>query len=68
MDLLTERRLRDMLTLRRLGETTLLLDSDKIPELMNFHRCSDTPLGEPVCLRLADLCLLPSDLWPLTGD
>src|SRR5713101_2444175 len=54
MDLLTERRLRDMLALRRVGEATLLRDSDKIPELMNFHRRSDTPLGPPVCLRLAD--------------
>jgi len=33
---------------------TLLRDSDKVPELMNFHRRSDTPLGSPVCLRLAD--------------
>src|SRR5437588_7349772 len=97
MDLLTERRLRDMLALRRIGEATLLCDSDKVPELMNFHRLdfrrstshcsdflllclrclisdlrfelsvsvlqlfrfsafrrSDTPLGPPVCLRLAD--------------
>jgi len=36
--LLTERRLRDMLALRRIGEATLLRDSDKVPELMNFHR------------------------------
>jgi len=51
-----------MLALRRMRETTLLRDSDKVPELMNFHRCSDTPLGPPVCLRLAALCPLPSDL------
>ena len=57
-----------MIALRRFGEATLLRDRDKVPELMNFHRRSDTPLGPPVCLRLADLCLLPSDLWPLTGD
>src|SRR4029077_17012049 len=38
MDLLTERRLRYMLTLRRVGEATLLPDSDKIAELMNPHR------------------------------
>jgi hypothetical protein len=57
-----------MLALRRVGEATLLRDSDKVPELMNFHRRSDTPLGQPVCLRLAALCSLPSDLWPLTGD
>src|SRR5437868_13204198 len=54
MDLLTERRLRDMLALRRVGEATLLRDRNKVPELMNFHRRSDTPLGPPVCLRLAD--------------
>ena len=33
---------------------TLLRDSDKVAELMNLHRRSDTPLGSPVCLRLAD--------------
>lgn len=33
---------------------TLLRDSDKIPELMNFHRRSDTPLAPPICLRLVD--------------
>src|SRR5436853_7526670 len=55
MDLLTERRLRDVLALRRIGEATLLRDRNKVPELMNFHRRSDTPLGPPVCLRLA-LC------------
>src|SRR6266576_2354810 len=38
MDLLTERRLRYVLALRRIGEATLLRDSDKVPELMNFHR------------------------------
>jgi hypothetical protein len=38
LDLLTERRLRDVLALRRVGEGTLLRHSDKIPELMNFHR------------------------------
>src|SRR5205823_14729850 len=54
MDLLTERRLRDMLALRRIREAALLRDSDKVPELMNLHRRSDTPLGPPVCLRLAD--------------
>ena len=54
MDLLTERRLRDVLALRRIGEATLLRDSDKVPELMNLHRRSDTPLGPPVCLSLAD--------------
>ena len=43
-----------MLTLRRVGKATLLRDSDKVPELMNFHRRSDTPLGPPVCLRLVD--------------
>ena len=36
-DLLTERRLRDMLALRRIREATLLRDSDKEPELMNLH-------------------------------
>ena len=61
MDLLTERRLRDVLALRRVGEATLLRDSDKIPELMNFHRRSDTPLSPPVCLRLAALCSPTSD-------
>src|SRR6476659_8783802 len=61
MDLLTERRLRYMLTLRRVGEATLLGDSDKIAKLMNFHRRSDTPLGSAVCLRLAALCSLPCD-------
>src|SRR6266699_49628 len=54
MDLLTERRLRDVLALRRIGEATLFRDSDKVPELMNFHRRSDTPLSPPVCLRLTD--------------
>src|SRR6266850_8197818 len=54
MDLLTEGRLRDMLALRRVGEATLLRNRDKVPELMNFHRRSDTPLGPPVCLRQAD--------------
>jgi hypothetical protein len=43
-----------MLALRRVGEATLLRDSDKIPELMNSIVRSDTPLGPPVCLRLAD--------------
>ena len=43
-----------MLTLRRVGEATLLRDRDKVPELMNFHRRSDTPLGPPICLRLPD--------------
>ena len=43
-----------MLGLRRVGEATLLRDSDKIPQLINLHRHSDTPLGPPVCLRLAD--------------
>src|SRR6266567_9317835 len=38
MDLLTERRLRDMLAVRRVGEATLLRDSDKVPKLMNLHR------------------------------
>ena len=38
MDLLTERRLRDVLALRRIGEATLLRDSDKVSELMNLHR------------------------------
>jgi hypothetical protein len=32
-----------MLALRRVGEATLLRDSDKVPELMNFHR-DDIPL------------------------
>src|SRR2546423_8227856 len=54
MDLLTERRLRDVLALRRIREAALLRDSDKVPELMNLRRRSDTPLGPPVCLRLAD--------------
>jgi hypothetical protein len=54
--------LRDMLTLRRVGEATLLRDSDKISELMNFHPRSDTPLGPPVCLRLAVLYFLTFDL------
>src|SRR5204863_6818499 len=54
MDLLTERRLRDMLALRRIREATLLRDSDKVPELMNLYRRSDIWLGPPVCLRLAD--------------
>src|SRR5438552_5378317 len=52
MDLLTERRLRDVLALRRIREAALLRDRDKVPELMNLHRRSDTPLGPPVCLRL----------------
>ena len=43
-----------MLGLRRVGEATLLRDSDKIPQLINLHRHSDTPLGLPICLRLAD--------------
>jgi len=30
--------LRDMLALRRVGEATLLRDSDKVSELMNLHR------------------------------
>ena len=38
MDLLTERRLRDVLALRRIGEATLLRDGNKVPELMNLHR------------------------------
>src|SRR5438132_9846146 len=54
MDLLTERWLRYVLALRRVREATLLRDSDKVSELMNFHRRSDTPLGPPVCLRPAD--------------
>ena len=54
MDLLTERRLRDVLALRRMGKATLLRDSEKLPELMNLRRRSDTSLGPPVCLRLAD--------------
>jgi hypothetical protein len=53
-NLLTERRLRYVLAFRRIGEATLLRDSDKVPQLMNLHRRSDTPLGPPVCLRLAD--------------
>ena len=32
-----------MLALRRMRETTLLGDSDKVPELMNLHR-DDIPL------------------------
>ena len=32
-----------MLALRHIREATLLRDSDKIPELMNFHR-DDIPL------------------------
>jgi hypothetical protein len=32
-----------MLALRRVGEATLLRDSDKVSELMNFHR-DDIPL------------------------
>ena len=43
MDLLTERWLRDVLALRRIGEATLLCDSDKVSELMNLHR-DDIPL------------------------
>src|SRR5437763_16188493 len=54
MNLLTERRLRYVLALRRVREATLLRDSDKVSELMNFHRRSDTPLGPPVCLKPAD--------------
>src|SRR5438034_7044801 len=54
MNLLTERRLRYVLALRRIGEATLLRDSDKVSELMNLHCRSDTPLGLPICLRLAD--------------
>src|SRR5439155_21189752 len=38
MDLLTERRLRDVLALRRIGEATLLCDRNKVAKLMNFHR------------------------------
>src|SRR5207245_849142 len=68
MDLLTERRLRYVLALRRVGEATLLGDSNKVSELMNFHRGSDTPLGPPVCLRLAVLCPLLSALCSLTSD
>jgi|SRR5947208_15421038 len=37
MDLLTERRLRDVLALRRVREATFLRDSDKVPQLMNLH-------------------------------
>ena len=40
MDLLTERRLRDVLALRGVGEATLLRDSDEVPELVDFHGCS----------------------------
>ena len=40
---IAERRLRDVLALRRIREATLLRDSDKVPELMNLHR-HDTPL------------------------
>src|SRR6476469_3599481 len=65
MDLLTERRLRYMLTLRRVGEATLLRDRDKVPELMNYHRRSDTPPGPPVCLRLAAFYCLLSALCSL---
>jgi hypothetical protein len=36
--LLTERRLRYVLALRRIREATLLRDSDKVPKLMNLHR------------------------------
>ena len=43
MDLLTERRLRYVLALRRVGEATLLRDSDKVSELMNLYR-DDIPL------------------------
>jgi len=43
MDLLTERRLRYVLALRRVAEAILLRDSDKVPELMNLHR-DDIPL------------------------
>jgi hypothetical protein len=39
-----------MLALRRIGEATLLRNSDKVPELMNLHRRSDTPLRQSVCL------------------
>src|SRR5438045_3359333 len=48
MDLLTERRLRYMLALRRIREATLLRDSDKVPELMNLHR-ADTQLRRALC-------------------
>jgi uncharacterized protein DUF885 len=37
-----------------LRTSALLRDSDKVSELMNRHRGSDTPLGSPVCLKLAD--------------
>ncbi len=37
-DLLAERRSRDVLALSRVGEATLLRDSDKVSELMNLHR------------------------------
>src|SRR6266513_1549253 len=43
MDLLTERRLRYVLALRRIREATLFRDCDKIPELMNFHRLDFRP-------------------------
>src|SRR5207253_9474144 len=64
MDLLTERRRRDMLALRRVGEAALLRDSDKIPELMNFHRL-DFRRSTLHCSRFLLLCLrcLISDLW-----
>src|SRR5437762_6264050 len=48
MDLLTERRLRYVLALRRNRETTLLRDSDNVPELMNLHRV-DTQLRRALC-------------------
>src|SRR5213595_826235 len=38
LDLLTQRRLRDMLAFRCMGEATFLGNSDKITELMNLHR------------------------------
>src|SRR6266513_11459 len=54
MDLLTERRLRYVLALRRIRETTFLRDSDKVRGADESPSSSDTPLGRPVCLRLAD--------------
>ena len=38
MDLLTERRLRYVLALRRVREATFLRDGDKVAQLMNLHR------------------------------
>ena len=35
-------------------KATFFRDSDKVPELMNLHRRSDTPLDPPICLRPAD--------------